>query len=159
MVGKAVLIYEVITLQYLVVLLGLGWGWLAFREQGLWEGWLTFWLAPGAISVALLGLASFRSNRERSGWVAPALASYAVILMRMEPFVEVYDWPQLLFGVGAIMPPLLCIKSLVRSHTWLAVCGVVLFSATSVACLSFNVMANTWGVEFGFFASPYREVR
>jgi hypothetical protein len=100
MVGKAALICRVISPQYLVVLLGLVWGWwLPSPTPDFLESWLTFWVAPGAVSVALLGLASFQRNRESSRWMAPALASYAVLIMRMEPFVEIWDGPQLLVGV------------------------------------------------------------
>ena len=129
----------------------------SFPDAGL-LGILAYILAgPSAVSVALLVLASFQRNREGSRWMAPALASYAVLIMRMEPFVEIWDGPQLLVGVGAIIPPLLCFKSLVRSRRWIAVCGLVLFSATSVACLSFNAMANSHGVVAGFFAQ-YRHL-
>jgi hypothetical protein len=153
MVSKAALIRRSISLQYGAVILGLAWGWLAFRDHQIWESWLTYWLAPGAISVVLLALPSFGLNRGNAGGLAAALACYAPLIMRIEPFVEVYDGVSLLWGVGAILPPLLCIKILVRSRAWPAVWGVVLFAATSIACLTFNALADTHGLVSGFFAA------
>ncbi len=154
--GKATVIAKVIGLQSLIVLPGLAWGCLAYRA---WWGWDN-WLGPGAISTLLLALSAFGPSRGNAGGVAAALSCYTVLIMRAEVFVEIDDWPGLFLGIGAILAPLLCLKLLIRSRAWLAVCGIVLFSVTSLACLSFNVLACGSGRQSGFFqAYRYNVVR
>lgn len=59
-------------------------------------------------------------------------------------------------GVALALVPLLCLKVLVRRKAWLAVCGVILSQAATVASLFYN--ASSWSGGTGYFPFMYRVV-
>jgi hypothetical protein len=146
--------YSTIALQYLAVLLGIAWWWIATSPRS-WGNSLRYWPFAGLFSVILLGIASYRAQAKRRPGADPRsspmiarIACYAVLVILLDPFLWIEDRVEGVLFVAVILPPLLWLKPLVRSEAWLAVCGVVLFSAASVACLLFNGTARGWGVGF-----------
>jgi hypothetical protein len=137
-------IYKTIALQYLAVLLGVTW-WRITDSYYSSFSHSELWLLPGVLALIILGSAFFwswmhdyREGEARVASLSGALAGYAVLIMLWDPFVWGGSEAGDLLGVLLVLPPLLCLRPLVRSRSWLAVCGVVLFSATAIACLLAN---------------------
>jgi hypothetical protein len=147
-------IHSTVALQFIAVLLGIAW-WRAATSSRFWGDSLLYWPSAGALSVILLAIAAYRAQvRQRPG-VNPRLsplisgiAGYAVLVMLWDPFLWIEDRSLDALLVAVILPPLLCIKPLIRVRAWLALSGVVLFTTTAVACLLFNGTARSWGVGF-----------
>jgi hypothetical protein len=154
-------IYKSVASQYLAVLLGVVWWRITDADRIFAPG--ERFVFPGILAVVILGTAFFRSwmNDYREGEARVAtlsggLAGYAVLIMLWDPFLWGGSEAGVLLGVAAVLPPLLCLRPLVRSRAWLAVCGVVLFSATTIACLLAN---GGWGGEGFTTLSRGRESR
>ena len=133
--------YWAITLQYLAVLLGIAW-WSAATGSRFRGHSLAYWPIAGLLSVILLGVALCRAyvtGRRATAAIVAGNVCYAILLILSDPFVWIeQDQIEGVLCVAVILPPILCIKPLVQSRAWLAVCGVVLFSTAAVACLLFN---------------------
>src|SRR5262249_19170817 len=116
-----------------------------------------FFFAAGVLSVILLMAGACQGFRTTvppqaasvASWMSAAMAGYAVLVMAWDPFVWIGDEElNALIGIAVILPLLLYLKPLVGSHSWLAICGVALFSAACIACLLFNCKELHTGVGF-----------
>jgi hypothetical protein len=150
------IIYSTIALQYLAVMLGITW-WRAATIGRFWGNMYLGLPFVGLFSVLLLVVAAYRSQVKwrptadaRLTFMIARIAGYAVLVILLDPFLWIEDRVEDALLVAVILPPLLWLKPLVRSRAWLAVCGVVLFSAASIACILINGTIRGWGV--GFFS-------
>jgi hypothetical protein len=82
--------------------------------------------------------------------MSAGLAIYACLIMAWDPFPDASSEVDLFVGCAVCLIPLLCLKGLVRSRSWFAVCGAVLFAATCIACLFYNfpAMRGGWGFHY-----------
>jgi hypothetical protein len=153
-------IYKSVALQCLAVLLGIVW-WQAAISLRRGGASLAYWPLAGFLAVILIGIASFWAFRARRSQNDRRLAAmiggvglYVAFVLLVDPFLWIEDRAEHALLAGVLIPPLLAIKPLVRSGSWLAVWGIVLFSTAGVACLLFNGTVRGSGVgSSGFWLS------
>jgi len=143
-----------ITLQYLSTALGIGWWWISTnynRSLAI----LTDWSLVGMLSIILLIVALFVELRkpahlesQRKREILSLLGIYVIVVFLVDPFLYISTSIISCLVMLLIVPPLVCMKTLINSRTWLALCAVFLFSASSVACLLFNATGRGFGIGF-----------
>jgi hypothetical protein len=154
------IIYKTVALQCLAVLLGIVW-WRAANSLRRGGASLEYWPLAGFLAVILICIAAYRAFRARRSQGDRRLAAmiggvgfYAGFVLLIDPFLWIEDRAEHALLAGVLIPPLLAIKPLVRSGSWLAVWGIVLFSTAGVACLLYNGTVRRSGVGFsGFWLS------
>jgi hypothetical protein len=111
----------------------------------LLTGVLTAWFLPGFVTLVLLGTAAYRARPESDAkesfhvrLACTGQAIYAGIVMLFDPFARAESDKDLMFCVMLILVPLVSLRAFVRSRAWSAVGGILLFTATCIACLFYN---------------------
>lgn len=142
-----------IFLQYLAVFLGVSWGWVP--RTYCRDTYLCEWAIPGGLAVFLFLLQALLV-KVHNGVRVPSrvalgsggLALYACFVMWQDRFAFACDDEDMVICLAFAVVPLFALKPFVRSGAWLTVCGIVLFSATCIACLLHNAPAEHGGSGF-----------
>ena len=129
-------------LQYAAILVGTGWGWIAYSFYPL-----TFWPLTAVSALLLIAIGCVRSRARRPAFVLYAsLLAYTLLVYVCDPFPFMDDGASVLRTAALVLPLLFWIRDASRRLEPLAVSGAMLFLISCVAAMMYNALSVMSGI-------------